>query len=210
MTRLRVSHFRKDEQGFTLPEVLTTIAILGILIGIGVVIFLGILERWRIETATNQLVSDMRLVHEKATNQLTDWRVVVAFDWGDENEGPDYYLVRLNGVYEGGTAPDATQRIPRYFPGNVGVTKVRTPSGFTIDNHGAAYWVELWGSAPSPEPETRTIEFNSDGTMRFVPSGPNGSVCVTVDGKPQNRVSVLAATSRVRIEYDSDCDTSIP
>ena len=95
----------------------------------------------------------MRLAHNRATNQLTDWRVVVAFDRGDQDEGADYYLVRLNGVYESGPAPGAARRIPRYLPGNVGVTKVRTPSGFIIYDHAADYWVEPWGSAPSPEPE---------------------------------------------------------
>lgn len=210
MVRKSAERLGKQEQGFTLPEVMATIAILGILIAIAVIIWLGILEQRRVDAATNQLVSDLRLAHSSATNQLTDWRVVVAFERGDEDEGADYYLVRLNGVYESGAAPTATRRIPRYFPGNVGMKKVRTPSGFTVDNHAADYWVAPWNSVSSPTPDTRTIEFNSDGTMRFVPSGPNGSVCVTVDDNPQNRVSVTSATSQPRIEYDSDCDTSDP
>ncbi len=198
----------REEQGFTLPELMATIAILGILIAIAVIIWLGILEQRRVDAATNQLVSDLRLAHNSATNQLTDWRVVAAFDRGKEDEGGDYYLVKLDSVYEGGTAPGIAERTPLYFPGNVKMEKVRNPSGYIVDNHAADYWREPWDSTPSTVPETRTIEFNSDGTMRFVPYGPNGSVCVTVDGDPQNRVSGLSATSRVRVEYDSDCDTS--
>lgn len=208
MLGLWIGRLRREEQGFTLPEVLTTIAILGILIAIAVMIWLGILEQRRVDAATNQLVSDLRLAHNSATNQLTDWRVVAAFDRGKEDEGGDYYLVKLNRVYESGAAPGASGRTTRYFPANVKMKKVLNPSGFIVDSHAADYWVEPWDSTPSPVPETRTIEFNSDGTMRFVPSGPNGSVCVTVDGDPQNRVSGLSATSRVRVEYDSDCDTS--
>lgn len=193
-----------------MPELVATIVILGILIAIAVIIWLGILEQRRVDAATNQLVSDLRLAHNSATNQLTDWRVVAAFDRDKEDEGGDYYLMKLNSVYESGAAPGAAGRTPRYFPANVKMKKVLNPSGFIVDSHAADYWVEPWDSTPSPVPETRTIEFNSDGTMRFVPSGPNGSICVTVDGDPQNRVSGSSATSRVRVEYDSDCDTSTP
>lgn len=209
-TRWMRVRIRREEQGFTLPEVLTVIVILGILIAIAIVIWLGLLERWRVEAATNQLVSDMRLANARATNQLTDWRVVAAFEQGVEDKGADYYLVRLNGVYESGKVPGINQRTLRYFPGNVGIEKVRNPSGFITDNQDDKYWIAPWDSAPRLVPETRTIEFNSSGTMRFVPRGPNGSICVTVDGDPQNRVSASSATSQVRTEYDSDCDTSTP
>jgi prepilin-type N-terminal cleavage/methylation domain-containing protein len=48
----KLADARKDERGFTLPEVLATIAILGILIAIAVIIFLALLERWRVDAAT--------------------------------------------------------------------------------------------------------------------------------------------------------------
>ena len=69
---------RRDERGFTLQEVLTAVAILGILLAIAIIVFLVLLERWRVNAATNQLVADLRLAHASATNQLTDWRVVLA------------------------------------------------------------------------------------------------------------------------------------
>ena len=47
MIRLRAERFRKDQQGFTLPELMTTIVILGILVAVGVIVFLALLERWR-------------------------------------------------------------------------------------------------------------------------------------------------------------------
>jgi Tfp pilus assembly protein FimT len=59
---------------------LVTITIMGILLVIGIIIWLGILERWRVNAATNQLVADLRLAHTSASNQLTDWRVVSALD----------------------------------------------------------------------------------------------------------------------------------
>lgn len=198
----------RGEQGFTLPELLAAIAILGILLAIAVMTWLGIVESRRVDAATNQLVSDLRLAHDRATNQLTDWRLVLVFGRGEESEGPDYYLVRLDKAYEGGAPPPATERIPRYFPGGVWTKKVITASGTIVDNRAADYWVEPWSTAPSPVPDTRTIEFNSDGSMRYIPPGPSGSACVTVDADPQNRVITHSPTSRTRVEPGSDCDTS--
>ena len=202
---------RRGERGFTLPELLVTIAILGILLAIAIVIWLGLLERWRVDAATNQLKADLRLAHANATNQLTDWRVVVAFDREEQDEGPDYYLAKLSVPYNaGGTKPTIIKRLPRFFPGNVKVSNVRTDTGFINDDHGANWWADPWeASDPSAlsAPSTRTMEFNANGTMRF-PKGPNGSVCVTVDTDPQNRVVSRSTTSQVSVEPDSDCDTS--
>ena len=50
---------REDERGFSLQESMATIAILAILIAIAVIIFLYILERWRVDAATRQLVGDL-------------------------------------------------------------------------------------------------------------------------------------------------------
>ena len=82
--RQKLGDLRKDKQGFTLPEVLTTIAILGILVTIAVIIWLGILEQRRVDAAANQLAADMRLAHTSATNQLTDWRVVLMPEKSDK------------------------------------------------------------------------------------------------------------------------------
>ncbi len=176
---------------------------MGILVAIGVIIFLGLPERWRVTAATNRLVADLRLAHTSATNQLTDWRVVLAFERAEEDEGPDYYLVKLAEAYDAGDPePTPVQRLPRTFPGNVKTMNVRSAAGFVTDNQGASDWVSPCGTPPALVPQTRTMEFNTDGTMRF-PSGPNGSTCVTVDTFPENRVVTLSATSRVKVRPDA-------
>jgi hypothetical protein len=72
-----------------------------------------------------------------------------------------------------------------------------------VDDQGASYWIPPWEAQPSPPvPQTRTLEFNTDGTMTFFRS-PSGSVCITVDGNPRNRVISISATSRVRVEFDT-------
>lgn len=188
-------HIRRDEQGFTLPEVLTTIAILGILIAIAIIIWLGLLEQSRVDAATNQLVADLRLANTRATNQLTDWRVVLNPEKTDESGDPDYYMVKLAQPYDpdiaGNPSPavaSGTPPRPRHFPANVKIVNIR-------GNLDSGDWIV----PPSTANTTRTMEFNSDGTMRFY-QAVSGSTCVTVDGDPQNRVTVLAATSRVKVE----------
>jgi hypothetical protein len=85
----------------------------------------------------------------------------------------------------------------------VKVTNVITPAGSVVDDQGANYWLAPWDASPSPPvPRTRILEFNTDETMTFFRS-PSGSLCVTVDGNPRNRVISVSATSRVRVELDS-------
>ena len=203
--RSKLADVWEDKRGFTLQELLTTIAIVGILVAIAVIIFLALLERWRVDAATRQLVGDLRRAHSSATNELTDWRVVLALDRALQEEGPDYYLVRLAEPYDpGDPGPALKGSSPRTFPANVKVTNVITPAGSVVDDQGASYWLPPWNATPPPPPvpQTRTLEFNTDGTMTFFRS-PSGSTCVTVDGNPKNRVISVSATSRVRVEYDS-------
>jgi prepilin-type N-terminal cleavage/methylation domain-containing protein len=80
--------FRGDQRGYTLPEVLIVIAIVGILIAIAIIIWLGILERRRVDAAANQLATDLRLANTSATNQLTDWRVVLVPEQAGEDGFP--------------------------------------------------------------------------------------------------------------------------
>jgi prepilin-type N-terminal cleavage/methylation domain-containing protein len=193
----KIQALQRDERGFTLQEVLTVIVILVILVAIAVIVFLALLERWRVNAATNQLVADLRLAHASATNQLTDWRVVLVPDQAEPEFGPDYYLVKLADPYEEvapmpPTVAKDTPPTPRYFPGDVGILNIR----------GALDTERGWAVEPSMPGRTRTLEFNSDGAMVFY-QGVSGSTCVTVDGNPQNRVVVLSATSRVKIRPDS-------
>ena len=195
--RSRCAGTWRDEGGFTLPELVATIAILGILIVIAVIVLLGILEQRRVDAAARQLVADMRLVHTSAANQLTDWRIVLVPERGGEDEGPDYYLVRLAQTYEpsvSGSTPVAdpnTPPKPRFFPANV---EVRDHNSALNDAPANPAGLIL----PAPA-RTRTAEFNSDGTMGFR-LGPSGSVCVTSDGDPQRRVIAISATSRVQVK----------
>jgi type IV fimbrial biogenesis protein FimT len=62
----------KDERGFTLGEVLITIVIMGIVFAIASSTWFGVVESRAVDSATNQLASDLRLAHSTATNRLAD------------------------------------------------------------------------------------------------------------------------------------------
>lgn len=82
---------------------------------------------------------------------------------------------------------------PRAFPANVKVVNIAG----TLDTGAGG-----WDVSPTVVGQTRTVAFNTDGTMRFY-GGVSGPTCVTVDGQPENRLTVLAATSRVKVKADT-------
>ena len=198
-----------DERGFTLPELLTTIAILGILLAIAMVIWNSIIEARRVDAAANQLASDMRLAHTRATNQLTDWRIVVYPARGDDEDCadttsgcPDYYLVRLSEPY-GDDLPDSSGPAvevaenpprPRTLPANVAVMSETSVSGVIVDTPGSPYYYN-----PEDSDDIRTLEFNSDGAMTGYGS-PSGTLRVTIDGDPIRSMTYVSATSRVELD----------
>jgi prepilin-type N-terminal cleavage/methylation domain-containing protein len=78
----------KDERGFTLVEVLATIVIMGILFGIATSTWFGVVHSRQVDSATNQMVSDLRLANSKATNRLVPYQVVLTDNSSDYQFGP--------------------------------------------------------------------------------------------------------------------------
>lgn len=159
---------------------LITVAILSIFATIAVIILFALLERWRVNAAIEQLASDMRLAHARATNGLTDWRVVMT------TGSPDYSLVKLQAPYENGSefVPAAVETVERSLPRGTMLFSSTASSAATGPDGGARFFVE----------------FNSDGTA-YVVSGPNGNVVVaSEDRDPRRRLTYFSATSRVRVD----------
>lgn len=105
--------FRGDERGesgFTLPEVMIVIALLGIIAAIATPTWWGVVESRNVESATNQVVADLRLAHTQATNRLAP-RLVFA----PTSSGSSYQTGPQGGLS------------PRSLPEGVTITRTSSP-----------------------------------------------------------------------------------
>src|SRR5215211_4546830 len=67
----------EDERGFTLIEVIVVIILMLIVFGIASSSWFKVVESRRVDSATNQVVADLRLAHTQAKNRLIDTNFVV-------------------------------------------------------------------------------------------------------------------------------------
>ena len=201
--RSKLASVCEDERGYTLPEILTAVAITSIILAIGIIVLLALLERWRVEAAADQFAADLRLAHTRATEQLTDWRVVFMHDGTPLSRcsSADYCMVKLNAPYGSGdpkpTLDDETPPVHRELPER---TKIKEVTFDPDCSHGDSNAVVPPSSCGSDTEATRTLEFNSNGTVRTLRPGQSGTVVISSeDGSPECPVVFNAATSRIRI-----------
>src|SRR5688572_15338705 len=67
----------EDERGFTLVEVMVVIIMMGIVFAIASASWFGVVESRRVDSATNQVVADLRMAHSQATNRLVDSSFII-------------------------------------------------------------------------------------------------------------------------------------
>lgn len=189
-----------DERGFTLPEVMMVIVVMGILAAIAIPSWASITEGGRADSAANQFASDLRLAHSRATNQLTDWRVI--YDVGES----DYQLLKLSEpCSEGGTCtPVAEQVINRTLPEGTSFV-CSSNSVDPLTTRFSVFDLSLTAlPAPVNDPgENYTIEFNSDGGS-YVESGPSAGLRVGSDVSNAWKITVQSATSRVKVKNKTE------
>jgi prepilin-type N-terminal cleavage/methylation domain-containing protein len=192
---------QRDERGYTLQEVLTVVAIVGILVAIAIIILFALLERWRVEAAASQFAADLRLAHTRATNQLTDWRVVFMPDGSpvERCSSEDYCMIKLSAPYGAGdptpTRDSKAPRIARKLPEGTKIREVTFDPDCSAGDAGAV----IPPSRCGPD-ATRTLEFSSNGTVRTLRPGQSGTVRISSDdGSPWCDIVFNSATSRIRI-----------
>jgi prepilin-type N-terminal cleavage/methylation domain-containing protein len=69
-----------EEGGFTLIEVLLVMILMGIVFAIASSMWFSAVESREVDSATNQVVGDLRLAHSTATNRLTAQQVAFTAD----------------------------------------------------------------------------------------------------------------------------------
>jgi prepilin-type N-terminal cleavage/methylation domain-containing protein len=204
--RSKLASVCEDERGYTLPEILTAVAITSIILAVGIIVLLALLERWRVEAATDQFAADLRLAHTRATEQLTDWRVVFMHDGTPLSRcaSADYCMVKLNAPYgSGDPAPaldDETPPVRRELPERTKIKEVTFDPDCSHGDPNAVVPPSYCGSDAVQTGATRTLEFNSNGTVRTLRPGQSGTVVISSeDGSPECPVVFNATTSRIRI-----------
>ena len=196
---------KENEAGFTLPELLVTILVMGILFAIATTSWLSVTESRKVDAAANQLLVDLRLAHTSASNQLTDWRVVFGdaasptpFKVSCGGRTADYCLVKLSRTYDQDSppllasgGPSVLQSIPRYLPSGTGVLG---RNNFPSDNA-----LVLTGYVSGPR---ATLEFNTDGSANVIanplPSRSTQPEIRLGTSSKERKISVALFTSRVK------------
>jgi prepilin-type N-terminal cleavage/methylation domain-containing protein len=97
----------KHEAGFTLTELITTIAIIGVLVSIAIPTFSVWLPNYRLRSAARDLYSNLQMAKLGAVKQNKEWAVVF-------NQGSDRYSVcsddGVNDLWDGPGGDDDCER----------------------------------------------------------------------------------------------------
>ncbi len=145
MSPRTTNYHRIDERGFTLPEVLITIVVMGILFAIASSSWQNVVEGRRVDSATNQLASDLRLAHSSATNRLASYQIVVP-----AANSSTYQIGPSGGALTTRTLPDGTV--------------IAAATTITFKPSGAA---EVTSGAGSPTTVKSSTNASNDHTIEF-------------------------------------------
>ena len=146
MSRAATRQVRSEEWGFTLPEVLITIVIMGIVFAIASSAWSGVVDSGRVDSAANQLASDLRKAHTSATNRLGESKVVM------DTSNPTTYQMGPTGSLS-----------TRYLPegARIGTTATITfnPNGSASSNPSSVGWIRV--KATSDDAKFHDLEVNT-------------------------------------------------
>ncbi|WP_119067188.1 pilus assembly FimT family protein [Rubrobacter indicoceani] len=94
----------ENDRGFTLPELLIVMVLLGILAAIAIPSFFSFIDSRNAASAANQITADLRLSHGTARNRLSNIQVTF-------NTTSNCYNVAGNGISRNRCLPEGTKFI---------------------------------------------------------------------------------------------------
>jgi Tfp pilus assembly protein FimT len=147
---------------------------MGIVFAIASSSWFGVVESRQVDSAANQLASDLRLANTRATNELTDWRVQIFTDRGNPSQ-MDYKVMR----------PSDGFTLERSLPEDSMVSSTGTELN------------ESGGSRTLRFQSTGAVE--AGGGVGAADGDGEIGITVSVDGDPSRRLTVVPTTSRVKI-----------
>ena len=128
--------WREDQSGFTLPEVTIVVVILGIVLAVASSSWFGTIEGRRVDSAANQMVSDLRLAHNTATNRLTTWRVQLNPGGSGYSVGPAAGSLSARTLPEGSALTPANPAVVAIEFGADGGARPMNAAGNTVAGGG--------------------------------------------------------------------------
>ena len=180
----------RSQQGFTLLEILTALAIITVIMGMAMLNYGNILPNFKANSAMDQLLYQLRSARERAISHRRE--VQVQFVGTNQLTTTEIWLT--------GVAPPPTTVS---FEGGAQYVVFSTvpdlPAPYKFGNSSAIYFESLPGGPP-------IMKFTTNGS--FIDGGNtlvNGTVFLGIPGRPltARAISVLGATGRVR-EYHWD------
>ena len=103
------------------------IVIMGILAAIALPTWWSVVESRRVDSAANQLASDLRLAHTRATNQLREWRMVYS------HSGDSYSLVRPADGFTKPRTLEEAEVLGSEVSGSGGIIRFQPNGGALVD-----------------------------------------------------------------------------
>jgi prepilin-type N-terminal cleavage/methylation domain-containing protein len=183
----------RSQRGFSLLEVLTAVAIIGVVLGMAMLNYGNILPNFKANSAMDQLLYQLRSARERAISHRRE--VQVQFVGTNQLTIRELWLV--------GTAPPSStvsfEGGAQYMVFGSPTAIPDLPAPFNFGNTAPVYFEGLSGGPP-------IMKFSTSGA--FIDGGNtlvNGTVFLGIPGRPSTAraISILGATGRVR-EYHWD------
>jgi prepilin-type N-terminal cleavage/methylation domain-containing protein len=114
-----IMNLRKNQSGFTLPETIIALSLLGLVFAIGCFGFMRLVPGYRLEGAVQNMISDFQLARMKAISQNCSYRIQIIPEKGryflerESLSGPS----RWPGVREGVEREFNNPSNPYHYPG---------------------------------------------------------------------------------------------
>lgn len=163
----------RNQSGFTLVELMITIVILAVLLGLGLPSFQGVMRSNRIATTTNELTASLSLARNEAIKRA-QWAGVCPSSAGTACDGADWasgWLVWADSNGDG--ALGAGEDVLRFAAGRGGIVAGGAAAAVVFDARGrrmaaADQVITLRPDECGDQPLQRTLTVNRTGQARIV------------------------------------------